>query len=355
MSATARSRSPHDPPARVCGLVDVHGAVITPLRSGPAFSETGIGPRAWLTGAVHDDAGRLVTESIQPWAGNRRVPISVDPERREPGPVDEHLEGRWIYGGHWETHFGHFLVETLTNLWPARDEAERSAPLRGIVAHHRHRGSRPDDEPDRGVRVPRLKDWQRELLELSGYGGLPVRLVDRVPVRVDDVVVPERPVTLKAWARPEAVATWRRISEAVGSRGPERRVFLSRSAMNTRRRAKQGPRVRSDDAWDDHLDRRFARAGYAVVHTEELSIRDQVALVRGARVVAGSSGSALHLAAFADPGTRVLEVGDRRWPDRPSLTQRLLDAACGHRPGFVPHGDERALEQLLDDEAHDPR
>jgi capsular polysaccharide biosynthesis protein len=84
-----------------------------------------------------------------------------------------------------------------------------------------------------------------------------------------------------------------------------------------------------------------------VVHPETLPITEQIELVRGARVLAGLSGSALHLSAFAEPGTQVLTVGDRRDLGKPMPAQTMLDEACGHRSMFV-RGDDDLARTLAD-------
>ena len=95
------------------------------------------------------------------------------------------------------------------------------------------------------------------------------------------------------------------------------------------------------------LDRTFRDAGFAIVTPEELSITEQVSLVAGAEIVAGSAGSALHLSAVARPGSRILEIGDSRSPRRRLATQRLIDAAAGHMTAYVPYQDLAALEEIL--------
>jgi len=70
--------------------------------------------------------------------------------------------------------------------------------------------------------------------------------------------------------------------------------------------------------------------------------------------VIGVSGSALHLSAFAHPGTRVIEICDSRAGVRPLPNQRVIDAACGHLASVVPFTaidgavDLAHLESLLD-------
>jgi len=129
-----------------------------------------------------------------------------------------------------------------------------------------------------------------------------------------------------------------------GTAGP-RRVFLSRTGFNAAQAAEGHPRT--SEAWDRHLDAAFAGAGFAVVQPEALPITAQLALARGAEVLAGSSGSALHLSAVAGPGCRVLEVGDTRDPTAPQTSQTMVDAAVGRESAFVAHEDDPGLRRLL--------
>ena len=85
------------------------------------------------------------------------------------------------------------------------------------------------------------------------------------------------------------------------------------------------------------LDEVFDEAGFDVIAPETLSIDDQLRLVLRTRVLAGQNGSALHMAAFALPGARVLELGDRFRRDRGVKTQRVVNTLLEHDEAFVPH------------------
>lgn len=320
----------------------VDDAIVTPSQRGRVHVESApTAPRGWMTGAVHDAAGDLVTASIRTWSGDRLAPVAVDPAQvRIPANADR-LEGSWRYAGNWTMHFGHFFLEVLPTLWGDPGDPGEG---RGLLFHQSPRVAPPAQR--RGPRTPDQKPWQREFLALAGFGDADIRVVLSKPVRADRLVVPSRPVLLKAWAAPEAVDVWRRISDAVGERGDARRVFLSRTLFHETEADRPRSR-RSEAEWDAHLDAEFARAGFAVVHPERLPLREQLALVRGADVLAGASGSALHLSAFARSGTRVLEVGDSRSPATPMPTQLMIDAACGHLSEFVPHLGARELRRAL--------
>ncbi|WP_148613113.1 glycosyltransferase family 61 protein [Nocardioides rubriscoriae] len=334
----APATSPREAPQQ-CDLVTVDDAVLTPFVRARLRSSSG--PATVMTGAVHDVQGLLVPASQRWWEGDRSTPAAGDPDAVRVPDRAPRLEGTWLYAGHWALHFGHFLVEVLTNLWP---DPQHAGPV-GIVAHRSFRGPVVPPPAGPGSQPMTLRPWQADLVALAGYAGLEVQVVRHRAVRVEHLVVPERPVVIKSWAAAPAVALWRRVSEAVGERGGHERVFFSRAAFH---RATDNPRRdRSDDAWDAHLDQTFEAAGFLVVHPETLPVAEQVALVRGAAVLAGSSGSALHLSAFAAPGTRVLEVGDERSPAQPMASQRMIDAACGHLAAFVGYRDRAGLAAVL--------
>lgn len=345
----APASMPDQPPPGLARsrVIEVADAVLTPLARGPV-GDPGDGPRKWMTGAVHDRHGTLVPESQRSWHGDPMSPAATDPDR-VPVPEDApRLAGTWLYGGHWMSHFGHFLVEVLPGFWP---EPREVGPLAGIVAHRSYRGSGGSVTPqgERRSRIGRpidLQPWQADLLRLAGYGDLPVHLVRARTGRVDRLLVPTRPVLLKSWALPAAADLWRRVSDAVGERGDAGRIYLSRSRWHAEE-SLHGRHQRGEAERDRRLDELFAAAGFEVVHPELLPIAEQIALVRGADIVAGPSGSALHLAAFADPGTRVLEIGDARTQAAPMPTQRTVDAACGHRTAFVPSTALDEIESVL--------
>jgi capsular polysaccharide biosynthesis protein len=272
-------------------------------------------PTRWVRGAVYDATGSLVVPSQKIGGANGYVVAPADPTTTKVGKDAERLTGSWLYGGHWLQHFGHFILETLTTLWP------RDLEVEGLVLHKFF--NRPFS----------VEPYQRRLLDLAGYEGLPVRVVESRPLRVDRLHVPSRAVVANGWAHPEARQVWDRIATAYrGSNGP-RLVYFSRTAFNDAQRA-SGKETRTTAERDRSLDAAFAGAGFTTTRPEELSIDDQLSLVANADVLAASASSALHLACFAPTGARVIEVADDRLPARLTGMQRLIDTACGHREAF---------------------
>ncbi|MDO9457325.1 DUF563 domain-containing protein [Nocardioides sp.] len=322
-------------------LVTVDDAVVTPFEQGALRTEL-TGPQGWIRGAVHDSDGILVRASQRRWQGGQSNRVAADPDQIAIPDGARRLEGTWLYVGHWAIHFGHLLVEHLANYWPDPSSCPLVRPLAGILAHRPPHG--PIRHPRRRLETPELTSWQSDLIRLAGYDPGALRIVHGRALRVERLVVPSRPVLLKKWAQPEAVRVWERISRGVGTRGPDRRVYLSRTRFHSEVRPDRARISRDESAG---LDATFAAAGFAVVHPETLTIAEQVAAVRGADVIAGLSGSAMHLSALAAPGSRILTLGDNRDPTRLTKEQAMIDAACGHLTAFVPYSDHGALDRLL--------
>jgi capsular polysaccharide biosynthesis protein len=226
------------------------------------------------------------------------------------------LPGTWLYVGNWMTHFGHYLTETLPTMWPLVDR------LDGLLAH-------PFTFPRREPSEPELA-----LATAAGFDQ-PPRFVIEEATRVERLLVPTRPYVVNAVAAPEAVTVWDRVARATG-RVPIRRVFLSRRRFHAAHRAAKGRPHRRELLGEAELDEVAARAGFSVIYPEELGVIEQVRLAAGADLIAGVSGTALHLSVFCGRDTRVLELGDARAPEG-LPNQQVISAARGHRYGALPY------------------
>ena len=307
---------PHEPQDEQ-QLLTVDDAFLTRVNRGPL--RTAQAPFRWLRGAVHDSDGRLleVSQKVGGLGGNQLA--QADPRRVKPQPGARRLSGTWLYGGHWIAHFGHFFTETVTTLWPEDQHVD------GLVFHAYTRA------------FAGIQPWQAELMALTGYGQLPIEVLDKDPAWVDRLVLPSRSIVVNGWAHPGAAAVWDRMVAAAGGPAPDSpdHVFFTRTGFNAARRVAGDP-TRSTAERDRALDEVFAGAGYAVVTPEDLPVVDQIRLAAGARVIAGCAGTALHLAAFAPAGTRVIEIGDARSPDEQVPQQQVIDHLREHPSVFLP-------------------
>ncbi len=259
-----------------------------------------------ILGAPYDAEGRLV-RIAQRWAAMGNKP--VDPETLPERGAGEELR-RGTYLGHFFRHFGHFLVETLPSLfWADKVKGPllfHPYPVRAARPGHRAREAKAAMQ--RALFEPTHVRFFLDALEIS-------------PDRIHLVLHQTRVLKLGVVPRPAFIVgetsaipyetVYRRIRDrvlqAAPAAGPER-LYLSRARLeDTRQRVAEEPRIEAV----------FAEFGFAVLHPQEWPIDQQIRHVAAARWLAGLEGSALHLAAFTRPGTRMVMLHDR--PFRPGF------------------------------------
>ena len=117
------------------------------------------------------------------------------------------------------------------------------------------------------------------------------------------------------WARERVLP-----AAGAGPAGASRKLFLSRARTGRRRIVNE-----------DLVYEVFAGHGYELVYSEELGVREQVALFAQATHIAGSGGAALTNMLFMPPGGHVLMLNNRYIPAHArTLFFGPLAAACGH-------------------------
>ncbi|WP_417729268.1 glycosyltransferase family 61 protein [Roseovarius sp.] len=268
----------------------VPGAILMPLHA-----ETGA-----ACGALSADGVPLPAS---------RTLLSAGRFTRDPAPPSgplAHLPGRWLFAGVGRHHFGHFLLEATPRLWALDHITE---PVDGIVLL-----------PMAGRDIAAvLRRRLGPLMDKLGQNR-PVHLIE-TPTQVENLILPTQGFGHIHWAHgtPEARAYMRRhLCNGPPAEGPEK-LYISRRRLKDP--AQQVPHERLLERWT-------ARAGYAVVHPERLSIPEQIDLYRTARVIVGPDGSAFHLAALVmSPGTRVALI--QRRP-----RQATFDAIARQITGF---------------------
>lgn len=260
-------------------------------------------------GVVYDARGRLVGDSRR-WKRTRQWRRHSKRIDLRPKDGALRLPGRSFFGGHYFPWFGHFLLETLGRFWPdlPYDEFDRVVLYRG---------------PASSRRQPRLLGVEQDLLCALGIPPERIDYLGDQPVVFDELTVSSPPFGIKEWADRRLVAAHDRIGQTYAAEArtrcpPVERVYLSRAKLPGRKRV----------AVNEHAIEELMHArGFRVVHPETLPIKEQVMLVREANAIAGCDGSALHLAAFARPGTRVLALDSRMELNQFALAQaRELDA-----------------------------
>ena len=253
--------------------------------------------------------------------------------RRPRPPNSEEFLPEAIFGGMYYNGFGHFLTETVPNLLAVKAVLDRAPNL--PVVFFVPDNKRPDED------YTRLSPWATFFLDSIGVDPARFHFI-RAPLHVQRLLVGPTPFTRKHHFAPWTLLA---LDELFGPATTEttRDLYLSRT---------QWAKVRTSD--ETILERHFSARGYDVTHLETLSLEDQIATIRGARHVAGCTGTALHWSLYSASCKSVMALGYRSPLQRGISKSRgqLYINPRGRRVADasirVRDFDERTLDRALD-------
>ncbi len=204
------------------------------------------------------------------------------------------------------SHFGHFIVESLSRLWAVTQLRE---PFDAYYFHNWD-----------GLAVDRLLDREPAITCFSALG-IPLDRVKIIPasgLSLSNCLIPQQLFEVNRHVSGLFNPVLTSIVDYVRASSPDSKseygdcLYLSR--LHQPRRAEN----------EEAIEGIFRDRGFHVIAPEKLPFRQQVAMVSGARIVAGCAGSNMHLAAFAS-GATVISLDHRVIKN-----QLLLEALRGH-------------------------
>lgn len=219
------------------------------------------------------------------------------------------LTGNYIYMGHFMAHYGHFLTEGISSFWALKH----------------FKGAIPVFHPFVfGVDV---KEFMLPFFKAHDIDVDNIHII-REKTRFEHIAIPERTFHLNDTVHQEFISIIRHVKHALGIKKKEaRKIFLSRARLENTGRAIEN---------EKEIDIAMAQLGFEILHPQEISINKQIEIYASTHIMAGFSGSALHNCLFMDEGSVVIEMGDRRNPARPLLTQELCNAANKLNARYLP-------------------
>lgn len=261
----------------------------TTTRSGPAFLRLRVVNDALLVPRLRLDDTALGAGVLRRGA-HGLVPLGGAGVRRRgreyvlPPPVDSrptaHLAAA-VFGGFLFDHYGHFLLESLGRLWFA--DADRDTPVVWIAGTG-------------GTWRP----WMTELADLVGVGAdRRVLNADDGALEVGSLLVADQGFEVNRYLHPWLLD--RLAVVPAGDPTPGHHVWLSRSAL--------GDIAGVDE--EVEIERRLADEGWSIVHPEQLTVAEQVTLLRSAAHVSGIEGSAFHTLVLLRGFRGTIDVLDR--------------------------------------------
>lgn len=192
------------------------------------------------------------------------------------------------FGGPTIPHYGHQLTDGMARQWWRDDNPSLiTAPLSGYQLALAEMGS-----PRRIISPDRPTLFRRVVVPL------PSILTDGVIHDVHDM-------------------EHRRVAETALVRSdfhPGPRIYVSRSRLRS---------ARCVDG-EQELEALLSRAGYQIIHPQDLPLADQIAAFNRARVIVGCSGSAMHTSLFHLGGPlNIVTLSGPRFNRRFSLVDRI--------------------------------
>lgn len=259
---------------------------------------------------VYDADGRLVNSSRQYRGRDSQIVHSHIRLPRDVPFVDADV----MFLGVVYPQFGHFLLEHMNRAW-------------GLL-HDECRGRRVVLVNPRGADVP---EYMYRLIEMMGVKRSDI-IILRETTRFRSVAVPSQGFNIALWANDEDVRAYEYIASNVAApKKTYEKIYVSRDAMSSRRTFGEGA-----------IQKIFAKNGFHIIRPETLPLEQQIALMRGCRVLAGCAGTALHLALFMPRGGTVIQIKRNTKPKCNADTQYLINTIKNHDSVFVSGSMERA-------------
>ena len=199
-------------------------------------------------------------------------------------------------------HFGHFWIEGIARLWPLLYPKYRGLKVAVAI---------------QGKRT--IPSFVRQTLNALGVADEDIVIVNE-NTKFSRVFVPKQSGVIGVYTLPITKRVADAIADSVEVSDIETydKIYFSRGAMNDER------------TFGEHqIEKVFAKNGYKVIYPEKLPLTHQITLARYCKTMAGTAGSALHLALFMRPGGRVIQIKRNTTSSDNIHVQEILDNLCG--------------------------
>lgn len=198
--------------------------------------------------------------------------------RRDPPPdkVNHGPPGTFIFGGYLQTHYGHFLLETLNAVWALRKHGHLPIvwiPMKGVT---------------------QWLDWQLEVLDLLGISRHR-HVLNCGDTRYERMLVAQPGYEIQRTFHPAQEAALGQVAPALTVAG--KRLWLSRSGSS---------RSRAGMVNEDALEAQLESHGWNIFVPERHTVARQLEEISSAEIVSGIAGSAFHSVLLLDHVATIL-------------------------------------------------
>lgn len=230
-----------------------------------------------MSGVVYDASGNLCAMSITRRFGGHMHISKFKPTQNF---IDETVV--FAGGGYIFRHFGHFLIEGMGRLYPALDATYKNKKFVFVV----------------GRKTKSLPGFVMKFLAGLGINSDNIILINKT-TRFRGVYVPPQGAIITQYISPMMMQVFDKIAENLGNAKIKTydKIYLSRGKMNDGR-----------TFGEKSIEKIFAKNGYKIIYPETLPLSHQITLAHNCKYMAGTAGTALHLALFMRVGGTVIQI-----------------------------------------------
>ena len=214
------------------------------------------GPPGALVGGVYDQQGQFVEESAFYRTGVKMVysqPLDTN-------GVTDKIDFPVMFGGYIYSHFGHFLLESISRLHVAREFP---------------------DLPIVWLKDPHLKGWQKLICQTLKLRNEHIFLSN--PLRVPNLILGECVFSIRSFFKSYHAEF---LGQYSAKTVPGRKIWLSRSKLAEKHGGIEN---------DLEIESLLIEQGWDIFHSQEHSVDRQLEVLATAERIAGFEGSAFHL------------------------------------------------------------
>lgn len=214
-----------------------------------------------------------------------------------------------IYAGRLHEHYGHFLLESTARLWYYLENRQHKLCFSIAEAWHG---------------VPR---YAREFFDLLGIPTEQI-IICSEPTQFQRVIIPQLSFRMFAanyyphsqvprrYYTEKFLLPFQQASKNIQP-AQHRKIYLSRKKWK-----------KSRPIGETELEKDFIRNGYEPISMETLSLREQIAVIKGAKSIAGINGTAMHNVLFSDSKPELILLNRSASTDAQHIINQALGVKC---------------------------
>lgn len=270
------------------------------------------------SGVVYDAAGNLCDASItHRFDGHTHIP-RFTPSCSRNACNRNFINETVVFagGGYIFSHFGHFLLEGLARMYPTLDAKYKNYKFVFVV----------------GRKTKSLPRFVMNFLSGLGIGPDRIILINKT-TRFAGVCVPPQGSVITQYISPIMNNVFDRIARNMGNEKIKTfdKIYLSRGKMNDGRTFGEGA-----------IEKIFSKNGYKIIYPETLPLSHQITLAHNCKYMAGTAGTALHLALFMRPRGTVIQIKRNTLPGDSAEIQNDICVARKLNFTYIAGSIERA-------------